>query len=50
MRRGRLAARRAGEGRVLEAVVVDGVAVVAKEYAREDGDCIVVKIIVTILG
>jgi hypothetical protein len=32
--------------RVVVCVVVDGVAVVAKEYSREDGDCIVVKIIV----
>ena len=32
--------------RVVVCVVVDGVAVVAKEYSREDGDFIIVKIIV----
>lgn len=32
--------------RVVVRVVVDGVAVVAKEYSREDGDFIVVEIIV----
>jgi hypothetical protein len=31
---------------VVVRVVVDGVAVVAKEYSREDGDFIVVEIIV----